>query len=80
MSSIDEESDIAHTHGMETFNWRGDNVTGAEVEVRGGASVEEVDLGDLVEGSNGMGIVKTTRFTIEEQDVDSVYEKRWMNF
>lgn len=82
MTSIDEEMDIAY--GMETFNWRGDNVRGPEVEVKGGADVEplpgnqEADIGEVMDG-NVMGIVKTTQFTVEEGDANSEYEKKWSN-
>ncbi|KUJ20171.1 uncharacterized protein LY89DRAFT_780008 [Mollisia scopiformis] len=82
MESIDEEMDIGH--GMETFNWRGDNVRGAEVEVKGGADVEVftvsegADIDDVM-GGNVNAIVKTTQFTVEEQDADSVYEHKWSN-
>jgi hypothetical protein len=85
MTSIDEEMDIAY--GMETFNWRGDNVRGPEVEVKGGADLDvfpgtgsqEADIGDVMEG-NVMGIVKTTQFTVEEGDANSEYENKWSNF
>lgn len=82
MSSIDEEIDTAY--GMDTFSWRGDNVRGTEVEVRGGTDVEafagseDREIGAVV-ASNLNRIVKTTQFTIEEQDADSVYEKKWSN-
>lgn len=75
--------DIAY--GMETFSWRGDNVRGPETEVKGGAELEELrgisenDIGEVMEG-NVMGIVKTTQFTVEERDAESVFETKWSNF
>lgn len=80
MSSIDEEMDIAHA--METFIWRGDNVRGAEVEVKGNADIEvsSSQAGIIEEAlDSGKSIVKTTQFTVEEQDADSLYEKKWSN-
>lgn len=83
MESVDEEYDLGLGvgHGMETFGWRGDNVRGADVEVKGGADVgiEERDIGELAAEAGGMGIVKTTQFTVEEQDANSLYEKKWSN-
>lgn len=80
MSSVDEEMDIAHA--LETFNWRGDSVRGAEVEVKGNADIEvsSSQAGIIEEAlDNGNTIVKTTQFTVEEQDADSLYEKKWSN-
>lgn len=82
MSSIDEEASVAY--GMETFNWRGDNVRGAEVEVKGGAdaitfsSSQEANIEEVLGNSNC--IVKTTHFVVEEQDAVSISEeKKWSN-
>lgn len=84
MSSVDEENEADSAYGMETFNWRGDNPRSADVNVKGGAEVavstssQEGIIAETV--SSGEGIVKTTQFTVEEQDAENVDDgEKWSN-
>jgi len=74
------------SYGMETFKWRGDEVTVGDVQVQGRAS-----HGSLTESQEAIideeaaktgGIVKTTHFVIQEAHTrpsGETREKRWSN-
>jgi len=83
-TSPDDTTD--DSYGMETFKWRGDEITVGDVQVQGRASHSSLTESQEAiideEAGKGGGIVKTTHFVIQEAHTrpsGEIREKRWSN-